>query len=280
MTQRADVFMNTSEFVRRSLLRGGRRPTVAGQSGTSRRRGEGYEFAELRSYVSGDDPRRIDWAATARAGSLQTRVVLEEHALILAAIVDDSGSMDLGRQKSRSDEARETMHIWYAVARSGDRCVRIGSNDVIAPREAAGRAAAQICLQYRMKTPHLQTALRNAHATLPSGSSLLVVSDMHAEIDDEVIFLLGARHDATFMLARDPWHDGFPLRGFVRLRDNENARQSMFFITNASAKRYTRAVHEREMKMRTRFQSAGWRFALLDGNPEENLRAAFTQTER
>ena len=269
--------MNTSEFVRHALLRGGRRPTVAGQSGTSRRRGEGYEFAELRSYVSGDDPRRIDWAATARAGSLQTRVVLEEHALILAAIVDDSGSMDLGRQKSRVDDAREVMQLWYAIAKSGDRCVRIGSEDVIAPREAVGAASAQICAQYPLRTLQLEPALRNAYATLPSGSSLLVLSDMHATIDEEMLFLLGARHDATFMLARDPWHSDFPLRGFVRLRDNETGRQEKFHITKASARRYIQLVHDTEAAMRARFQSAGWRFALLDSNPEEDLRAAFTR---
>jgi len=270
--------MITSELIRRALLRGGRRPTVAGQSGTSRRRGEGYEFAELRSYVSGDDPRRIDWAATARAGSLQTRVVLEEHALILAAIVDDSHSMGLGRTKSRLDEANEAMQLWYSAAKMGDRCIRVGSADVIAPREAGGFAAAQICAQQIVPTPQLNIALRNAYATLPSGSALLVISDMYEDIPDETLFLLGARHDVTLLLARDPWRDTFPLRGFVRLQDSETGEQGVFFITKQSIERYAEAVQMREEIIRVRLESAGWRFALLDGNPEEDLRAAFLQS--
>jgi len=41
-------------------------------------------FDRLRGYAEGDDPRRIDWSATARIGSLQTRVYLEETVLVLA----------------------------------------------------------------------------------------------------------------------------------------------------------------------------------------------------
>jgi hypothetical protein len=267
--------MNTSDLIRRALLRGGRRPTVAGQSGTSRRRGEGYEFAELRSYVSGDDPRRIDWAATARAGSLQTRVVLEEHALILAAIVDDSESMILGRDRSRLDEAYEAMEIWYSAAKMGDRCIRVGSEEIVSPREARGFAAANICAQRSITTPQLEVALRNAYATLPAGSALLVISDVQVDISAESLFLLGARHDVTLLLARDPWHDGFPLRGFVRLQDCRTSEQEWFFVTKKSSARYSDAVIMREESIRLRFESAGWRFGLLDANPEDDLRTTF-----
>jgi uncharacterized protein (DUF58 family) len=273
--------MNTCELIRRALLQGGRRPTMAGQSGLSRRRGEGYEFVELRSYVSGDDPRRIDWAATARAGSLQSRVMLEEHALVLAAILDDGASMALGRVRPRIDEAYEAITLWYSAAKMGDRSVRIGSTEVVAPREARGLAAVRICSERRSSTSEkgeefeLESALRNAHATLPLGSALLVVSDMHARIDGETLFLLAARHDVTFLLARDPWHDGFPLRGFVPLRDCRTAEQAWFFITKGGARRYEAAVAAREEALRLRFAMAGWRFGLLDGNPEEDLRALF-----
>lgn len=267
--------MNTCELIRRTLLRGGRRPIAGGQSGLSRRRGEGYEFVELRAYVSGDDPRRIDWAATARAGSLQSRVMLEEHALIFAAILDDGASMGLGRERPRLDEAYEAMTLWYGAAKAGDRSVRIGSTEVIAPREARGLAAVRICSERGIATPELESALRNALATLSLGSSLLVVSDMHARIEAETLFLLASRVDATFLLARDPWHDGFPLRGFVPLRDCRSGEQEWFFITKGASRRYEEAVAAREKELRLRFAMAGWRFGMLDGNPEEDLRAVF-----
>src|SRR5206468_3533418 len=52
----------------------------------SRRRGEGMEFESLRDYVAGDDPRRVDWAATARRGRLVTRLYQHErnHTVLIA----------------------------------------------------------------------------------------------------------------------------------------------------------------------------------------------------
>lgn len=44
---------------------------------TVRRRGEGMAFASLREYAVGDDPRRIDWKATARRG----RAIVREYAV-------------------------------------------------------------------------------------------------------------------------------------------------------------------------------------------------------
>ena len=90
-----------------------------------KRRSDGYEFAELRGYVAGDDPRRIDWAATARAGALQTRVVFEDHALTLAAVLDASASMFVGRTRSNYELAAEVAASWFGAAIDDDRCARV-----------------------------------------------------------------------------------------------------------------------------------------------------------
>jgi uncharacterized protein (DUF58 family) len=57
-----------------------------------RRRGGGTSFANLRDYVSGDDPRRIDWKATARRHRLITReFTVEQGQTVIIAI--DCGRM-------------------------------------------------------------------------------------------------------------------------------------------------------------------------------------------
>jgi uncharacterized protein (DUF58 family) len=76
--------------LRSAILRGARATPRPGGAVRGTRPGDGFVFAQLRSYAEGDDPRRIDHAATARVGALQTRVYVEETALVLAAIVDES----------------------------------------------------------------------------------------------------------------------------------------------------------------------------------------------
>ncbi|HEY9427755.1 MAG TPA: DUF58 domain-containing protein [Gemmatimonadaceae bacterium] len=57
-----------------------------------RRRGEGTSFANLREYVTGDDPRHVDWKATARRRKLITRdYSVEQGQTVMIAV--DSGRM-------------------------------------------------------------------------------------------------------------------------------------------------------------------------------------------
>lgn len=270
--------MKTFEARLRAALLAGRGAHVRGLGNPAPRRSDGYEFAELRGYVEGDDPRRIDWAATARAGALQTRVVFEDTALVLAAIVDASASMHVGRTRSNYDAACAAMRLWYAAAIDDDRCARIGAQPLVA-RGLRGRAAAALCSDVRdpLGTP-LGGALELGLATLPRGARLLIASDFF-ELDTLAARLraCAARFDVTALLARDPWHAGLPLGGFVRLRDAESGRVVRAFVDRRARARYVAAVELREGALLRELRELGTRAALLDANagPEAALGAAF-----
>jgi uncharacterized protein (DUF58 family) len=53
-----------------------------------RRRGEGSTFASLREYAVGDDPRHVDWKATARRQKLMTREYTVEQGQTMMIAVD------------------------------------------------------------------------------------------------------------------------------------------------------------------------------------------------
>jgi uncharacterized protein (DUF58 family) len=59
----------------------------------ARRRGEGRSFASLRDYVVGDDPRHIDWKASARRGHPITREYTIEQAQTVYLLIDAGRSM-------------------------------------------------------------------------------------------------------------------------------------------------------------------------------------------
>ncbi len=54
----------------------------------ARRLGMGTEFTELREYATGDDPRFIDWKATARRGRMLVRVLEPEQEQTLIVLLD------------------------------------------------------------------------------------------------------------------------------------------------------------------------------------------------
>ncbi len=259
---------------------------MPGGSPTSRR-GDGYEFVELREYVPGDDVRRIDWAASARSGELQTRVILEDVALILAAILDDSPSMRVGRRRSLLDAGREAMRAWYDVAESGDRLLEIAGDALVVRSHSPHpeREQAKACATSR--TAHLSTAhkpsfnlarsLHVARTALHPGAAFLVISDFYdlAAQQNGLLYALARRCDCTALIARDPWYDGLPLAGIVRMQGAEGGTLHAYVGAQERAA-YVNAVRAREAEVRKRFTAAGWRVGLLhEADGVGSLAAAF-----
>lgn len=232
------------------------------------RTGDGFVFSQLRAYVEGDDPRRIDHAATARVGALQTRVYLEETALVLAAIVDESGSMSVGRRRPLRAAADEAVRAWFGALEGEDAAARIVDGRLVRDRRAAAAVHAQTPFHF---APALTVALR----ALPRGASLLAVIDGFDLADDELLARTALRFDATVLLARDPWGEDLPLRGIVRLRDAESGRTRRIFAGAHARARYRAAAHAREAALRARFRDAGWRVGALD---EAGGRASLLRT--
>src|SRR3972149_468308 len=63
----------------------------------TKRRGDSVEFADYRSYVSGDDLRFLDWNIYARLEKLFLKLFLQEEDLHVSVLIDVSKSMDWGQ---------------------------------------------------------------------------------------------------------------------------------------------------------------------------------------
>ena len=262
-------------LIRRALLNGQRRPRTPGSSPTSKH-GDGYEFVELRAYVPGDDVRRIDWAASARSVDLQTRVILEEVSLTLGGIVDDTPSMRVGRRRPLLVAAYEALRAWYDLAGSDDRCVRVVGDAVYPARGERGAASAIVALQ-AIGSFDLTRSLRVARSALRPGAALLAIGDWFdlQKKDDSLLHALSKRCDCTALIARDPWYDGLPLAGVVRMQGAEGGTLRAY-IGGRERQAYARAVREREAELLKRFAGAGWRAGLLfESNGVASLAAAF-----
>jgi len=255
--------------LRAAILRGARATPRPGGATRGSRPGDGFVFSQLRAYVEGDDPRRIDHAASARVGALQTRVYLEETALVLAAIVDESGSMRVGRRSTLAATADDAVRAWFGAAEGEDRAARVVDERVVRDKRAAPLVHAAAPFRF---APALTLALR----ALPRGASLLAIVDGFDLPDDELLGRAALRFDATVLLARDPWQDDLPLRGFVRLRDAESGRVRRAFVGTRTRARYRAASERRARALETRFRTAGWRVgALVEGDGRGSLHRAF-----
>jgi uncharacterized protein (DUF58 family) len=88
-----------------------------------RRRGEGRGFAGLRDYVLGDDPRDIDWKATARRAKLTSREYTIERSQTVITLIDAGRNMtQLAGRYTRFEHALSSALVLTDVAvAAGDR---------------------------------------------------------------------------------------------------------------------------------------------------------------
>ena len=148
------------------------------------KRGEGRTFASLRDYVVGDDPRHIDWKASARRGHPITREYTIEQSQTVYLLVDAGRSMtQLAGAYSRFEYALSSALVLADVASTaGDRVGAMVFDDQLRALVPAqrGRAALQalrtamIPLQPSLVEPDYSAAFR-ALATRQRKRALLVL---------------------------------------------------------------------------------------------------------
>lgn len=187
----------------------------------ARQRGEGTEFESLRDYVPGDDPRRIDWRATARRGRYVTRLHQHERNHTVMIALDASrlmggyvgGAGVEGRTKLASAVDAALALAWSALL-SGDR-----AGLVVFDRER------RLMLEPRSRRAHLGAfvealapvdsrlveadyrVLTNALLVRQQRRSLVVVLTDFAESESSGLItplaLLARRHQVLVVALRD-----------------------------------------------------------------------------
>jgi uncharacterized protein (DUF58 family) len=88
----------------------------------ARLKGAGLEFESLRGYLSGDEPRRIDWKATARHGKLFTREYEVERSQHIVLCLDLGRTMvsRLGLLSKADHAVNAAALLAYVAASLGD----------------------------------------------------------------------------------------------------------------------------------------------------------------
>ena len=217
---------------------------AAGSGSPTSIRGDGYEFVELRGYLQATTSAGSTGRPSARPATLQTRVVLEDVALTLAVVLDDSRSMRVGRMRMLLDAAREASDAWIAAARQRRprRARRSGSDIVHRARCAVNDAAFSICDRA------LETARAGLRARHARSWSISDWYDLDDDRDDR-LRELGGWCDCTALIARDPWFEGLPLGGYRasarRGRRRRPARVHRCARTRTLSPRGTRSAKRR-----------------------------------
>ena len=155
---------------------------------STRRRGEGTTFSHLREYQIGDDPRHIDWKATARRRQLISREYrVEQGQTVIIAL-------DLGRMMTQMAGSlprieyalNSTLVLADVIASSGDRVGVIAFDDAVrafvppiaGPGAVARVREALVPLRATMVEPDYALAFRTLTARHRKRSLIVLFTDV------------------------------------------------------------------------------------------------------
>lgn len=115
----------------------------------------GGEFAQIRNYVIGDDPRKINWLQTGKQAELMTNVYQPEHGKYITILIDCGRPMGVELTKvNRLERAIEAALTVAAVAlRQGDYVSVIAFSNKVRAYIPASKGMA-----------HLQTIIQSIYA--------------------------------------------------------------------------------------------------------------------
>ncbi len=240
--------------------------------------GEGFEFAELREYVYGDDVRKIDWKTTAKLGKPFIKVYKEERELNVVVVSILSGSTYFGTVKQKSDVMAEvTATLGFSAVKNSDLFSHMIFADKMYEFSKPSKklfsvhkaVEDMVAFDPLGKEANYTALVETLVSRLKKKALLFIVSDFVGDID---LKLLAKKHDVFAVIVRDKFEENPSELGYLRLIDMETKQSFEGDVDSGTLKNYKKALHDNDEKLYTQLKKQGVRFTKIYTNEEPTLK--------
>ncbi|TVX99814.1 DUF58 domain-containing protein [Cohnella terricola] len=155
----------------------------------------GTDFDSIRNYAQGDDPRRVNWRATARSGKLMTNILRPEKGKVVTILLDCGRMMGVELEhQTKLDRTLEAALVLAAVAlKQGDYVALLAFSDRIKTYVPPGRGLPHLhqltMAAYDLKSDFVETgfglALSHLLRQIKKRSFVVMFSDMESYLYDQ-----------------------------------------------------------------------------------------------
>jgi len=257
---------NTKEILIRA-----RRQIVGDRIGNnpSMFRGEGYDFIELREYMSGDDTRHIDWNVTAKLQRPYVKVFREERELSIVTVAMLGGALHFGTDKFKIESVAEAVAlIGYSALGNGDLFTHYNFSEALVDevRGSKKRFAVAESVEKVMNTELIghradyNVMAATLYKRLPRKSLIVILGDF---FDIPELRLLAKKHEVVAVVVRDRFEENPKVLGFGSLSDPESGAVLEGDFNARSVQHYAQNVRAHDVKLFENFRSCGIRAVKL-----------------
>ena len=240
--------------------------------------GEGFEFAELREYIYGDDVRKIDWKTTAKLGKPFVKIYKEERELNVVVVSMLGGSVYFGTVKQKSDVIAEVVAtLGFSAVKNSDLFSHILFADKLynlskpSKKLFSVHKAVEEIIKFDPlgKEGDFKALVKTLNDRLKKKALLFIISDFVGDID---LKLLSKKHDVFAVMVRDRFEEDPSELGYLRLIDMESKESFEGDIDSSTLKSYKKALHDNDEKLYKQFKKQGIRFTKIYTHEEPALK--------
>lgn len=230
-------------------------------------KGRGMEFASVREYAEGDDPRDIDRNVTARTGKPFVRQYIEERELTVVIAVDLSGSLSFGSADRLKREAATEIGaaLAFAALQNNDKVglavFTDGLERWLPPRKGRRHVLAVIreILAYepRGRKTAIGPSLERLSRMLKRRCIVVLVSDFRDAGFERALKLCAMKHDLIPVIVEDPREVSLPAApAVVSVRDPETGAEGSLDLRR-DAEAFAREEAARRAELDKVFRACG-----------------------
>ncbi len=252
---------------------------------TSRFKGEGYDFAELREYEDGEDVRKIDWVISAKIGKPYVKVFHAQRQLDINVVALMGGGVYFGTHIQKQELITQISSIiGYSAIASNDNFASFIATDslqLITKKSKNIKSVeymAQTLYNYPVigKTIEYHTIKDQLFKQVPQKSILFLVGDF-LECEDLDLKLLAKKHELIAIVVRDRFEENPISLGGVEIVDPATLQRSQLVLRDKEVKQYTKYIQSYDLKLFKKFQKWGVEFVKIytDENPLVKLLRLF-----
>jgi len=241
--------------------------------------GEGFEFAELREYLYGDDIRKIDWKTTAKLGKPFVKVYREERELNVAISTMLGGSTYFGTCCQKSEYiAQLVAMLGFSAVKNSDLFSHLIYADTLYHHSKPSKKLFAVNKEIERvlafdplgKKSDFDGWTTTTFQRIRKKSLLFLISDFVGTVD---LRLLAKKHDLFVIIVRDRFEENPEELGYLRLVDTEGGGSYEGEIGQPTLKHYRATLKANDHALFRQFRQHGIRYAKLytDEDPAAQL---------
>jgi len=246
-------------------------------------KGEGYDFVELREYMSGDDIRYIDWNITAKMQKPYIKIFREERELNVVVVSVLGGSVYFGSKELKQDTiANIVALLGFSALKNQD----LFSSYIFSTKMDSFLKPSKNIYQVKKATQNILDfnpidhdvdfgfIAKTLYKRVKRKSLIIVVGDFF-DIPD--FRILAKKHEVVSVVVRDRLEEEPTQMGAISLRDPQSGAVFEGDFNLKTAKEYAKKVKEHDKNLYEVFKKHHIRFCKIytATNPVVGLRKLF-----